>query len=133
MKLRIRENSIRLRLTRSEVERFLKKHFVEMNTHFGPHPHQILTYRLESSLQVQNIEATLNQHKITVRVPRPLGEDWACTEQVALQAEQKIGSQGSLKILIEKDFFCLKPRQHEHEDESDMYPNPSGAGGVCGL
>ncbi len=28
----------------------------------------------------------------------------------------------SLKILVEKDFACLAPR--EGEDESDMYPHP---------
>jgi hypothetical protein len=34
-----------------------------------------------------------------------------------------------LKILVEKDFACLAPR--EGEDESDMFPHPKAATDGC--
>ena len=68
MKLRIRDNSIRLRLTRAEVMQ------------------------------------------------------WAASEQVSIAADETLDDGESLKILVEKDFACLAPR--EGEDESDRYPHP---------
>ncbi|GIT14245.1 MAG: hypothetical protein CM1200mP36_00010 [Gammaproteobacteria bacterium] len=37
--------------------------------------------------------------------------------------EQSLDDGGRLKILVEKDFVCLAPREGE-EDEADMFPNP---------
>jgi hypothetical protein len=34
-----------------------------------------------------------------------------------------------LRILVEKDFACLAPR--EGEDESDMFPNPLSGKETC--
>jgi len=47
---------------------------------------------------------------------------WAATEQVSIAANETLDDGDFLKILVEKDFACLAPR--EGEDESDMYPHP---------
>lgn len=46
MKLRIRENAIRLRLKRSDVEQIVSGRSIVEETHF---PDSVLTYRLEVS------------------------------------------------------------------------------------
>ena len=44
------------------------------------------------------------------------------SEQVSIEADEALDDGDSLKILVEKDFACLAPR--EGEDETDMYPHP---------
>lgn len=129
MKLRIRDNSIRLRLTKSEVTTLKTSHLVQATIQFGLRPNQMLTYCLKVDFEASQIQAHFDAGIIMVRVPGALALEWTSTEQIALRQEQKIDDQNSLKILIEKDFFCLKPRQNEIEDESDMYQNPTT--GAC--
>jgi hypothetical protein len=40
---------------------------------------------------------------------------------VSLHGEQPL-EHGVLRILVEKDFTCVEPR--DGEDQSDLYPNP---------
>ena len=49
MKLRIKGNSLRLRVSRSEFTRFLSQSRIEETIHFGPGPEAKLTYGLEST------------------------------------------------------------------------------------
>ena len=59
------------------------------------------------------------------RLPVSEVQDQASTEQVSIEAEEILDDGDHLKILIEKDFACLAPR--EDEDESDMYSHPLAA------
>ena len=52
MKLRIKGNSLRLRVSRSELARFLEGERVEETIHFTRAPEASLTYALESAAQV---------------------------------------------------------------------------------
>lgn len=152
MKLRIRDNSIRLRLTRSEVKRLEKANDPEARVQskicFGPEIGQSLTYCIEVDAGVSKIQAEYNPGidptnsqttsqpnsmgtTILIKIPETLALEWASTDRIALQGEQSVSENEVLHILIEKDFFCLKPRQHECEDESDMYPNPGVSTGNC--
>ena len=120
MKLRIRDNSIRLRLTRGEVDLLRAEGLVEARTEFpgGREFH----YVLESSPASVTPGALFSYRVMTVRVPETMALAWASTEQVSIKGEQLLDDGEKLTILIEKDFVCLAPR--EGEDEADMYPNP---------
>ena len=120
MKLRIRDNSIRLRLTRGEVDILRDEGVVSARTGFpgGREFH----YVLESSPASVNAAALLSDCLITVRLPESTVLEWATTEQVSIDCEQLLDDGGKVKILVEKDFVCLVSR--EDEDESDMYPHP---------
>lgn len=111
MKLRIQDNSIRLRLTRSEIERLAVEGRVSCNTSF---PTSVLTYTLSVGRQT---EAFLENNEVLV-VLKP--------EQAALLTQtDKVGIEqhcGALHILVEKDFSCLKSRPEEAN--GDYYPNP---------
>lgn len=115
MKLRIRENIVRLRLTQKEVAEFAKKGLVENRTDFGS---SSFIYSLKASDSAQKLEANFENGRMEVVVPEVIAENWATTQEVGISGETE-----TLKILIEKDFVCLTVR--EGEDESDAFPNPT--------
>lgn len=120
MKLRVLDNSIRLRLTRKEVDQVLQDALVRGRVAFAGS--NTFDYVLESSPATVNAEAHISNNVLTVRVPEQDIRDWATSEQVSIMSEQVLDGGGALKILVEKDFACLAPR--DGEDESDMYPHP---------
>ena len=127
MKLRIRDNSVRLRLMRGEVDALKRDGIVSARTEFPGG--RTLSYRLESSPASIKPEAFLSAAEITVRVPETMALAWASTEQVSISGEQQLVDGDTLQILVEKDFACLAPRVGE--DESDMYPHPKADEGKC--
>jgi hypothetical protein len=129
MKLRIRGNSIRFRLTQSEVEEIGKRGQVEDAIEFGRSASEKLTYALVLSDKTAEIGSKYDSGKIAVIIPKTLAEEWINTEQTSISGEQILGKdKSSLNILIEKDFACLSERAGE--DESDNFPNPN-AGNAC--
>lgn len=127
MKLRVLDNSIRLRLTRKEVDQVLNDALVKGRVAFAGS--NTFDYVLESSPATVKSEAHISNNVLTVRVPEQAIHDWATSEQVSITAEQNLDGGGVLKILVEKDFACLAPR--EGEDESDMYPHPLEGHETC--
>jgi hypothetical protein len=120
MKLRIKGNSLRLRLTRGEVARLGETGQVEDTIRFGPGVQ--MTYAL-STAEVAHVQAGFDLSGITVQVPTATVQQWVGSEQVGFEHEQDLGSGESLRLLIEKDFACLSVRPHE--DDSDAYANPA--------
>lgn len=115
MKLRIQGNSLRLRLTRTEVTQLHDSGHVESSIQFAPG--RSLTYALEGSPHAKSVTASFDGRSIVVAVPTPLITEWADGEQVSIEGPPQAGVQ----LLIEKDFQCLhKPDQRD----SDAYPNP---------
>ena len=125
MKLRIRDNTIRLRLTQTEVGVLRSAGRVASATVFPDGAK--LEYVLESDAETADLTATMRDGRITVHVPVAEASEWTESDQVSLRAEQRLADGQSLGLLVEKDFACLTPR--EGEDESDMYPHPES--GAC--
>ncbi len=127
MKLRIRDNAVRLRLTRGEVDTLRDKGVVTATTGFpGGRSFQ---YRVESSPANVTPAAFFSNNTIAVRLPETAVLAWATTEQVSLSGEQVLDDGDTLMVLVEKDFVCLTPR--EGEDESDMFPHPQAGNDSC--
>ena len=120
MKLRIRDNSIRLRHMRGEVETLRDTGLVSASTPFPGG--RTFRYCVESSPASVSIAAFFSDNEISVRLPETTVLAWANSEQVSISGEQVLADGDQLKILVEKDFVCLTNR--EDEDESDMYPHP---------
>ncbi|HEX8250464.1 MAG TPA: hypothetical protein VF599_19975 [Pyrinomonadaceae bacterium] len=125
MKLRIKGNSIRLRLSQREVSDFARHARVEDSISFG---NRQLTYVLIKLNQAKEILASFENDRIEISVPESIAEQWTKTSDVGFDAEQKLPDGETLKILIEKDFACLTTR--EGEDESDAFPHPQ-VGQAC--
>lgn len=120
MKLRIQDNSVRLRLTRSEVDRLHESGEVSAAAAFPGG--QSLRYVVKSSGQSDGVGAQFDARAIVVTIPAGEVRDWAGSEQVSIHGSEQLAGGESLAILVEKDFACLAPR--EGEDESDMFPHP---------
>ncbi len=126
MKLRIRDNSIRLRLSRSEVAVLGTEGLVGAKVAFAGGAR--LVYCLESSPACVDVAARFTGDELSVRLPESRVQQWVHSDDVSIEATQGLDDGGQLKILVEKDFTCLEPR--EGEDESDMYPHPDQSQGV---
>jgi len=122
MKLRIRGDSLRFRLTQSEASKLAGKIKVSESVHFSSSPNDVLTYSLEASDLVTGISALIQSGEILVRLPESLVQPWFSTDQVEIEHDQSIGSGRTLRILIEKDFQCLQVRPEE--DQADNFPHP---------
>jgi len=120
MKLRIKDNSIRLRLTKGEIDAIRENGVVTATTGFPGGRH--FSYSLESSPASVNPAAFYSDNNLSVRLPETLVLAWVMTEQVSIEGEQLLDDGETLSILVEKDFACLTPRPGE--DEADMFPNP---------
>jgi hypothetical protein len=121
MKLRILGDSLRLRLTRSEVACLGDGGRVEETIHFGANRN--LVYGLEASADEGGIAADYKDDCITVRLPVSVAREWANSERISLGGEQPLDEQrATLKLLIEKDFACLTERRGA--DDADTFPHP---------
>jgi hypothetical protein len=120
MKLRIRDNSIRLRLTRTEVGTITTVGIVSGRVTFAGDSR--LIYCLESSPACVDPSAQFANGELSVRLPEATVAQWANSDDVSIEAEQSLDGGDHLKILVEKDFSCLAPR--EGEEESDLFPHP---------
>lgn len=127
MKLRILDNSIRLRLTRSEVDAVNDSGLVRGRVRFAGS--NTFDYVLESSPATVKPEAHISNNVLTVRLPEMDVQQWAASEQVSIRSAQLLDGDDQLTILVEKDFQCLAPR--EGEDESDMFPHPDADSTTC--
>ncbi|MBK8304858.1 MAG: hypothetical protein IPK98_16255 [Chloracidobacterium sp.] len=122
MKLRIRGNTLRFRLGRSEVEAFGRTGTIGDKVQFGLKEKEF-GYLLEKATENRFL-ATFTDGTIVVGVPASEADHWVNTDEVSLAGTFMADEQTEIKILIEKDFVCLNA--HNDEDQSDRYPHPKG-------
>jgi len=128
MKLRIRGDTLRLRLKRGEVDQLAAGVGIVEETHF---PSSILTFLLDISDE-DVFSANFENGSLVVSLPKSRVLEWAGTDEVSLFAEQKLSGSGTLSVLIEKDFSCLEPGHHRDcEDDEDTFPHPSARSGTA--
>ena len=116
MKIRIKGDSIRLRLAQAEVDQIGANKMVSESTHFN---NSTFTYSLKTHDSDAVVEATFDNNEICVSINKHVAQNWASTDQVGIQSNPS----AALAVLIEKDFKCLTVR--EGEDESDLFKNPN--------
>jgi hypothetical protein len=113
MKLRLHDNSLRLRLTQPEVTRLQQTGRVDDTVTFAPG--HTLSYSIEAVAALQ-VTATFDDGRIRVLVPTAEANSWIDSDQVGIEH-----SGPTLDILIEKDFQCL---HRPVEENPGAYPNP---------
>ena len=104
VKLRVRDNSIRLRLTQTEVDKIQTDGLVKATVSFPGGSG--LDYILESTAAAVKASASFSDGALTVQLPESEVLDWASTEQVSIAADEVLDDGQLLKILVEKDFAC---------------------------
>jgi hypothetical protein len=117
MKIRIKGNSLRYRLTRSEVDLFAKKGVVREKINFGT---AVMQYELLSSTGHQ-LSAAYQDNHITLYFPAAWINDWINTDKVGYKHTLPLENNEALHLLVEKDFTCM---DNIAEDQTDNYPNP---------
>jgi hypothetical protein len=127
MKLRIKGNSMRLRISPSEVLRLLAGECLEETIHFAPEASAKFTYTLQQQTSLGSPVVQYSENKVSILIPADQAKAWGLTDQVGIAEEINLGNFGSLSLLIEKDFACL---DQSEEDNQDTFPNPN-AGAKC--
>ena len=112
MKLRIKSNSLRYRITKTDVAQLLKDGYIKEKVNFGDDE---LVYVLQSTNDEQ-LAADFKNNIITLYMPKKMLAELAGTDKIGFE-----NTRGALHLLIEKDFTCL---DNVAEDQSDNYPNP---------
>ena len=119
MKLRIKGNSIRIRVSKTEVANFEKLGELNESTFFG---NNYFHYCLKTTNVSETLFAVFQNNCITVHVPEVIAKEWTTTEMVGFNHKMPIGNESYLFLLVEKDFVCI---DNTFEDQSDNYPNPN--------
>jgi hypothetical protein len=112
MKLRLRGNSIRLRLSRSEVREVARAGCIEESTGFAP---ARLVYCLRTTAS-DGIRASFADGKIFIEVPGSQIAEWAEGTETGIA-----GLCGEVSVLIEKDWACT---HGDAAENADSFPNP---------
>ena len=105
MKLRIEDNSLRLRLSETEVQEFAETGRVTAVVSLGRTAAESLTYVLERA-ETEDFRVAYGAGTITVQVPAAKAAHWTTTDQNGISATLMLSGEQSLKILIEKDLDC---------------------------
>lgn len=122
MKLRILGDSLRLRLSQSEVKQFGDTARVEQSVRFGPG--SAMTYAIEHAADAEPMRASFEGSVVTVRISTADAKAWVNTDEVSLRGVQPLGDGEQLSLLIEKDFKCAIPRPGE--EDYDGFEHPTG-------
>ncbi|MBR9854389.1 MAG: hypothetical protein GYB37_07395 [Algicola sp.] len=118
MKIRIKGNSIRFRLTQSEVRQLSETGSITETTEIG---NSVFQYQVVLMAPIQNLQVSYSDNTIKLMVPESEGKNWFHNNTVGFEHEAAISPEKKLHLLLEKDFTCLESRT---EDQSDNYPNP---------
>lgn len=125
MKLRIRGNSLRLRVSRTELLRIAEQGSAEDSIRFAPGTEWRYGIEVKPG---GDVAAQFAADSLRVVLPKARVEQWLDDGEVAIEGEQPIGNGETLRILVEKDYTCLAPRTGE--DDSDLFVNPQQAKGA---
>ncbi len=119
MKIRMKGNSIRLRLSKTDLRTLEENLIVEEQTNFGSNA---LKYQLIPSSNHENLDAEFNNAIIQIFIPETFSKIWNNNEIVSLVSQKELGNDEPLHILVEKDFQCLDKTT---EDQTDFFINPN--------
>lgn len=101
MKLRIHGSSLRLRLNGSEIEQLRNTGLCSHALEFGSGSR--LTYTLETSAQLTEMDAQYRQDCIHILLPLHVAREWADSDRISLSLNR---TDGRPSLLIEKDLPC---------------------------
>jgi hypothetical protein len=122
MKLRIKGNSLRVRVSRSEVARVLAGDCLEETVYFTPEARAKFTYALHRETSLSRSTVQYTENRVEILIPADQANAGGTTDQVGIAEEISLGNLGLLALLIEKDFACLDRSDEENED---TFPNPN--------
>lgn len=118
MKIRIRENTLRIRITQTELKELSVGEALFSTTHF-PGGSQ-MSYGILPS-QEETTQVVMADQRISIHLGVLDHQTMMDESTVGVQSIHQT-SDRPLELLIEKDFSCLHPRSGE---DADTFPNPN--------
>ena len=103
MKLRILDNTVRLRLKRGELAELVRCGILSRCIDFGVA--QSLVYTIARDVDTPSVTASFLGPEIRILIPDKMLRQWAASTEVGISADHQVGGK-SLRILVEKDFAC---------------------------
>jgi len=120
MKVRLLNNSIRVRISKTEMKELAEQKYLCTKTSFTDN--FLGTYLMV--LDQESISIKLQNHRIEIKIPKAKIELMSADDQVGFTENIALENEEPLQFTLEKDFQCLEPRS---EDESDLYKNPKAS------
>jgi hypothetical protein len=127
LKLRIKGNSLRLRVSRSELARFLAGEEIAETIRFAAAQEAKLTYALARGTQASAAIVRYRPQEVTVLLSEEQAQSWSQENEVGVYTLVDIAPEGLLELIVEKDFACL---DRSDENNKDTFANPL-MGSVC--
>ncbi len=118
MKIRIKGNSVRFRLTQTEVSTLCTAGRIEEKTGFNEAE---FNYAVQVVYDLVELNAEFKASTILLKLPKNMAEGWDVNETIGFENKVTLDNGNELALLLEKDFTCL---DNTIEDQSDNYPNP---------
>jgi hypothetical protein len=123
MKLRLKGNSIRVRLDRRDIERLIDKGRVADAVRFGPG--LAFSYAVEAGLAPRGRPtAHFAVGCLTIRIDPDDADEWLAGDRVGFDHQQPVDG-GVIRVLLEKDFACIDRPAGDEADDAYAFPNPS--------
>src|SRR4051812_34270487 len=123
MKLRLKGNSIRVRLDRRDIERLIDEGRADDAVRFGPG--LAFSYAVEAGpAPRERPKASYSDGRLTIRIDPDDAEEWLAGDRVGFEHQQPVDG-GSVRVLLEKDFACIDRPPGEEPDDAYAFPNPS--------
>lgn len=123
MKLRLRADTLRLRLSRTDLALFDEASSLEASTRFPGGAR--LIYRLErrasDSPSPEAFTASFEAGVVVVGMPALEAAAWVSSDQVSVRGTVALDDGKILELLIEKDFACLT---EDRPEDKDAFPHP---------
>ncbi|MEZ4888481.1 MAG: hypothetical protein R3E32_27385 [Chitinophagales bacterium] len=111
MKLRCVQDSIRLRVRKSDLQQLQETGMVSESIDFGVGV--TFVYSLTIREEVTLVTAEFQNNELQVYIPVATANQWMNSNEVGIEVE---ASAGQPHILIEKDFPCLDRVENNKED-----------------
>jgi hypothetical protein len=123
MKLRLKGNSVRLRLDRRDFEQLINEGRVEDAVRFGPG--QMFEYAVQVGPASRGCPmVSYTDGCLTIQINPIDADEWLAPERVGFDHQQPVDG-GVVRVLLEKDFACIDRQPGEEVDDVYAFPNPT--------
>ncbi|MFZ1528791.1 MAG: hypothetical protein WAT19_08575 [Ferruginibacter sp.] len=118
MKLRLKGNAVRLRLTKADIKELKEQGVIREHSHIAD---AVFTYELQQKVMEANLSASVQNNTVTVFINERSFRQLTATDTVGVSYIQQNENAPDLFLLVEKDFKCL---DESPESQEDMYEHP---------
>jgi len=129
MKLRIRGNSIRIRVDRKDLAELLNDGQIADEIRFGSARNKVLSYSVRIGCAPRGRpQVQYAAGRFLMTIDPADAEEWHRSENVGFGHEQANEDGAVVRVLLEKDFACIDGDSDESQE--DAFPNPALAAGM---